>query len=261
MVARQVHTLEAVGSSPTPATTRALRRHHAGRLKRRWLRLLRAQGYPRQYVELEATRRVSTRTPCSCWMCSYPSRPPRAALSVGVALLLAGCASPKARIDRGLTTSDEAGADIQAEATAAKAEIGMASALDLPKAAREPLKSASRRQERIASLASDVRGAVSEAREALPGVKNIGWPWWAKLGLWGGLLGSGVLIVLKLVPGLLLKWVPWASFLLPASKRATVALLRRQHDDPNEPTPSRVREAIAAARAGDRQIDALWRQG
>lgn len=171
--------------------------------------------------------------------------------------LLAACSSPKANIDRAADRSDKAATAIQAEAGAAQGEIGMAQALDLPRAARDPLSRAAKRQERIGELAGDVRDQVSAVKEALPGVKNIGMAWWAKLALWLAIPASGLLILVKLVPGLLLKWAPWAAVLMPRSKRSLVTLLRKQAQDPTEPTPERNKQAVAAGRV-DRQFDALW---
>ena len=200
VVARQVHTLEAAGSTPAPATTLAV-----------------------------------------------------------LALLLAGCVSSKERIARALDASDTAAVEIQGEARAAQAEIGAAQALELPKGARKPLDSAASRQDRIADLALDVRGAAAQGREGLSGVIDRPTPLWRKL-LWA-VVGLVLLVVSLTVwaPGILLRLIPAAAGLIPKAKRSLVAIARAQFDDEAEPTPPRIREAIAAARAGDRQIDALWR--
>lgn len=55
----------------TDSRGRALRRHHRERIERYVERVLMRVGFvPREHV----CRYISTRVPCSCWMCGNPRR-------------------------------------------------------------------------------------------------------------------------------------------------------------------------------------------
>lgn len=150
---------------------------------------------------------------------------------------------------------------IRGEAQATDGRLEAVEGLELPDAARAPISESRASQARIVELSSDVMGANASGREGLSGVRNTFWDQLRRLSLWllvPLLLVAALILALWLAPTGVARVVPGLVRLVFRSSASAAKLLREQLEDPDEPTPARTREAVAALRS-NRHGEAAWR--